>query len=98
MPVASRADYLPLILPEPTVLSGPVSAVGTSVREKVGCGVNVPDRQRAMVMNGPGVPLETVERRVDEPGRGQALVRVRASSLNFHDNIHLMGLLPGPWP
>jgi NADPH:quinone reductase-like Zn-dependent oxidoreductase len=23
---------------------------------------------------------------------------VKASSLNFHDNINLMGLLPGPWP
>src|ERR1700730_11836326 len=60
--------------------------------------MSVPDRQRAVVMSGPGAPLETVDRAVDEPGPGQALVRVRASSLNFHDNINLMGLLPGPWP
>jgi NADPH:quinone reductase-like Zn-dependent oxidoreductase len=60
--------------------------------------MSIPDRQRAMVMNAPGVPLETVERPVDQPGPGQVLVRVRASSLNFHDNINLMGLLPGPWP
>jgi NADPH:quinone reductase-like Zn-dependent oxidoreductase len=60
--------------------------------------MSIPDRQRAVVMNGPGAPLETVDRPVDEPGPGQALVRVRASSLNFHDNVNLMGLLPGPWP
>jgi NADPH:quinone reductase-like Zn-dependent oxidoreductase len=60
--------------------------------------MNIPDRQRAIVMNGPGAPLETVHRSVEQPGPGQVLVRVRASSLNFHDNINLMGLLPGPWP
>jgi NADPH:quinone reductase-like Zn-dependent oxidoreductase len=60
--------------------------------------MSIPDRQRAIVMNGPGAPLETVHRPVDQPGPGQALVRVKASSLNFHDNINLMGLLPGPWP
>ncbi len=51
-----------------------------------------------MVMNGPGTPVKSVHRSVDEPGPGQVLVRVRASSLNFHDNLNLMGLLPGPWP
>jgi NADPH:quinone reductase-like Zn-dependent oxidoreductase len=60
--------------------------------------VSIPDRQRAVVMNGPGALVETVDRLVDEPGRGQVLVRVRASSLNFHDNVNLAGLLPGPWP
>ncbi|OBI98743.1 hypothetical protein A5660_03885 [Mycobacterium alsense] len=60
--------------------------------------MSVPDRQRAMVMSGPGTPLEAVERPVERPGPGQALVKVNASSLNFHDNINLMGLLPGPWP
>ncbi|OBG29847.1 NAD(P)-dependent alcohol dehydrogenase [Mycobacterium sp. E3198] len=60
--------------------------------------MSIPDRQRAMVMNTPGAPLEAVDRPVGEPGPGQVLVRVRASSLNFHDNINLMGLLPGPWP
>jgi NADPH:quinone reductase-like Zn-dependent oxidoreductase len=60
--------------------------------------VTIPDRQRAVVMPGPGAPLAAVDRPVDEPGPGQALVRVRASSLNFHDNVNLMGLLPGPWP
>ena len=49
-------------------------------------------------MNGPGAPPEMRERPVDEPGPGQVLVRVTASSLNFHDNVNLMGLLPGPWP
>jgi NADPH:quinone reductase-like Zn-dependent oxidoreductase len=51
-----------------------------------------------MVMSGPGTPLETLERPVDHPGPGQVLVKVNASSLNFHDNVNLMGLLPGPWP
>ncbi|BAX93011.1 NADPH:quinone oxidoreductase [Mycobacterium shigaense] len=49
-------------------------------------------------MPGPGAPLEKVERPVDPPGPGQVLVKVNASSLNFHDNVNLMGLLPGPWP
>jgi NADPH:quinone reductase-like Zn-dependent oxidoreductase len=60
--------------------------------------MSVPDRQRAKVMTGPGAAVQTVERSVDQPGAGQALVKVTASSLNFHDNINLMGLLPGPWP
>jgi NADPH:quinone reductase-like Zn-dependent oxidoreductase len=60
--------------------------------------MSIPDRQQAIVMNGPGAPLEKVERSVEEPGPGQVLVKVKASSLNFHDNVNLMGLLPGPWP
>jgi NADPH:quinone reductase-like Zn-dependent oxidoreductase len=60
--------------------------------------VSIPDRQQAMVMNGPGISPEAVTRPVDEPGDGQALVKVNASSLNYHDNVNLMGLLPGPWP
>ena len=60
--------------------------------------MSIPDRQQAMLMNGAGAPLEKVERPVDEPGPGQVLVKVKASSLNFHDHINLMGLLPGPWP
>ncbi len=60
--------------------------------------MSIPDRQRAVVMPGPGAPVETVERPVEEPGPGQVLVRVSASSLNFHDHINLTGLLPGPWP
>ena len=60
--------------------------------------MSIPERQRAIVMTGPGEPVQTVERPVDEPGPGQVLVKVNASSLNFHDNVNLMGLLPGPWP
>ena len=60
--------------------------------------MSVPDRQRAMVMNSPGATLETVQTSVGQPGPGQVLVKVKASSLNFHDNVNLMGLLPGPWP
>jgi NADPH:quinone reductase-like Zn-dependent oxidoreductase len=60
--------------------------------------MNIPDRQQALVMNGPGIAPVAVERPVDEPGPGQVLIKVNASSLNFHDNVNLMGLLPGPWP
>ena len=60
--------------------------------------MNIPDRQQAIVMTEAGAPPVAVERPVAEPGRGQVLVKVNASSLNFHDNINLMGLLPGPWP
>ncbi|CQD15242.1 alcohol dehydrogenase [Mycobacterium lentiflavum] len=60
--------------------------------------MSIPDRQRAIVMTGPGEPVQTVEMPVGEPGPGQVLVKVNASSLNFHDNVNLMGLLPGPWP
>ena len=60
--------------------------------------MSVPDRQRAKVMTGPGAAVQTVERSVDQPGAGQVLIKVTASSLNFHDNVNLMGLLPGPWP
>jgi NADPH:quinone reductase-like Zn-dependent oxidoreductase len=60
--------------------------------------MSIPARQQAMLMSGPGAPLQTVETSVDEPGPGQVLVKVKASSLNFHDNVNLMGLLPGPWP
>ncbi|CDO89043.1 hypothetical protein AWC29_21510 [Mycobacterium triplex] len=60
--------------------------------------MSIPDRQRAIVMTGPGAPVQTVEMPVAEPGPGQVLVKVNASSLNFHDNVNLTGLLPGPWP
>ena len=60
--------------------------------------MSVPDRQRVKVMTGPGAAVQTVERFVDQPGAGQVLIKVTASSLNFHDNVNLMGLLPGPWP
>ena len=60
--------------------------------------MSIPDRQQAMVMDGPGAAVQAVERPVDQPGPGQVLVKVKASSLNFHDNVNLMGLIPGPLP
>lgn len=60
--------------------------------------MSIPDKQQAMVMDGPGVGVHPVKRPVGEPGPGQVLVKVNASSLNYHDNVNLMGLLPGPWP
>jgi NADPH:quinone reductase-like Zn-dependent oxidoreductase len=52
----------------------------------------------AMVMSGPGEPLRSETRAPAEPGVGDAVVRVRAVSLNYHDLVNLMGLIDGPWP
>ena len=51
-----------------------------------------------MVMDSPGEAPRPVSRPVPEPGPGQAVVAVRASSMNYHDLVNLMGLIPGPWP
>ena len=51
-----------------------------------------------MVMDGPGEPPRPENRPVPEPGLGQAVVAVRASSMNYHDLVNLMGLIRGPWP
>jgi NADPH:quinone reductase-like Zn-dependent oxidoreductase len=52
----------------------------------------------AMEMAGPGLPPAPVERVVPNPAPHEAVVRVHASSMNFHDAVNLMGLLDGPWP
>lgn len=51
-----------------------------------------------MVMESAGADATPHKRAVPEPGPGEALVRVRASSLNYHDLVNLLGLIPGPWP
>jgi NADPH:quinone reductase-like Zn-dependent oxidoreductase len=56
---------------------------------------------QALVMPEAGAPLVLVERPWEPPGPGEAVVRVRAVSLNYHDLVNLMGLLKGPnfpWP
>lgn len=55
-------------------------------------------RYAAMVMAEAGAPLSQIERPVPVPGPAEAVVRVRASSMNYHDLVNLMGLLDGPWP
>ena len=69
------------------------------------CRVSVPphgqtgaDVSTAMVMAGPGAPLTADARPIPEPGPGEVLVRVRATSLNYHDLVNLLGLIDGPWP
>jgi NADPH:quinone reductase-like Zn-dependent oxidoreductase len=52
----------------------------------------------AMEMAGPGLPPAPVERIMPHPAPREAVVRVHASSMNFHDAVNLMGLLDGPWP
>ena len=46
--------------------------------------MSIPDRQQAMVMNGPGISPEAVTRPVHEPGIGQALVEPPKSP---HENV-----------
>ena len=52
----------------------------------------------AMVMSGPGAALVAEQRSVPTPGPNEVLVRVRASSVNYHDLVNLLGLIDGPWP
>jgi NADPH:quinone reductase-like Zn-dependent oxidoreductase len=58
----------------------------------------VTEQHLAMVMTGKGAAPTPVERPVPEPAPGEAIVRVRASSMNYHDLVNLMGLIDGPWP
>ncbi len=51
-----------------------------------------------MVMAGPGEAPVPELRPVPDPVPGEAVVRVRASSLNYHDMVNLMGMIRGPWP
>ena len=63
--------------------------------------MTVPETYRALVMPAAAQAPEFVTRPVPEPGPGEALVRVHAVSLNYHDLVNLMGLLNGPtfpWP
>ncbi len=52
----------------------------------------------AMVLHRPGEAPVLETRAVPEPGPGEAVVRVRASSVNFHDRVSLLGLINGPLP
>ncbi len=52
----------------------------------------------AMVMEEAGSVPRPEPRPVHEPGRDEAVVRVRASSMNFHDLVNLLGMIDGPWP
>ena len=52
----------------------------------------------AMVMKAQGATPEPEERPVPAPGVGEVLVKVRASSVNYHDMVNLAGLIWGEWP
>lgn len=56
------------------------------------------DTYLAMSMASAGAVPQPVERPVPQPAPGEAVVRVRASSMNYHDLVNLMGLIDGPWP
>ncbi len=51
---------------------------------------------KAMTVRAPGGlgNLELVERPVPQPGPGEVLIRVRASSLNYHDYVVAAGIMP----
>lgn len=51
----------------------------------------------AWVLPVPGKPMERVRRPVPTPGRGQALVRNLATSVNYHDVLNVQGLVPFVW-
>ncbi|MBB3749490.1 NADPH:quinone reductase-like Zn-dependent oxidoreductase [Mycolicibacterium sp. BK634] len=52
----------------------------------------------AMVMKAQGVAVEPESRPVPVPGAGDVLVKVAASSVNYHDMVNLAGLIWGEWP
>jgi NADPH:quinone reductase-like Zn-dependent oxidoreductase len=58
----------------------------------------VPVTYTAMVMPGPGELPRPQQRDMPEAAAGEAIVRVRASSMNYHDLVNLRGLIKGPWP
>ena len=60
--------------------------------------MSIPSTQRVMVMKAQGAAPEVEERPVGIPQDGEVLVKVNASSINFHDTVNLAGLIWGPWP
>lgn len=60
--------------------------------------MSIPDNHRVMVMRSAGAAPELEERPVSTPLEGEVLIKVHASSVNFHDTVNLAGLIWGPWP
>ena len=60
--------------------------------------MTLPDMMRAAVITAPGGPdvLSIQQRPVPTPGRGEVLVRVRASAINRADILQRMGRYPAP--
>lgn len=52
----------------------------------------------AMVMTAQGAAPEPEQRPMPQPGAGEVLVKVNASSVNYHDMVNLAGLIWGEWP
>jgi NADPH:quinone reductase-like Zn-dependent oxidoreductase len=52
----------------------------------------------AMAMHEARARPAPVTRDIPEPGPDDAVVRITASSMNFHDMVNLQGRIPGPWP
>ena len=51
-----------------------------------------------MVMRSAGSAPEPEQRAIPEPREGEVLVRLRATSMNYHDLVNLRGVIRGPWP
>lgn len=60
--------------------------------------MSIPRMQQVLVMKAQGEAPELEERPVGTPQDGEVLVKVNASSVNFHDMVNLGGLIWGQWP
>lgn len=49
----------------------------------------------AYTVNDDGTPIQKTTRERPEPGKGEVLVKLTATSLNFHDYINILGMIPG---
>jgi NADPH:quinone reductase-like Zn-dependent oxidoreductase len=53
------------------------------------------DTARAMVLEAPRTPLKLQARQIGTPGRGQVLIRMRGSSVNYHDFVSIKRIKAG---
>jgi NADPH:quinone reductase-like Zn-dependent oxidoreductase len=60
--------------------------------------IDLPTSYDAMVLEVAGQLPARVQRPMPAPGPHEVLVRVRASSMNYHDLVNLLGLISGPLP
>jgi NADPH:quinone reductase-like Zn-dependent oxidoreductase len=72
--------------------------MSTSSTASHGGRMDVGSSYAAMVMSSAGAEPTIEIRPLPQPCPDEAIVRVDAVSLNYHDLVNLMGAIPGPWP